>query len=182
MNERTVVRLFGIYLTLLLACVSGSWAGACDSIVLPKVVAQSLRKDYAGWRVVTPGLLSSSDDRQIWCTNYRSECPGIIQGRFTSRRTEYVLNLIKGKGKTLEQQIVLFEPRKTNVRRIVLDPPSHVDVITVIRKFAPGRYQDPDSGRSIEIPLDTIGVSEIEAGTEVYYWNGKRFDQITTSE
>jgi hypothetical protein len=168
-------------LIVLCACVPRSWAGACDSITLPKEVRSTLEKEFAGWSAVTPELLSSPDDRQIWHENYSSECPGIISGHFTGQRIGYAINLVRGSGKTLEQQIVFFEPTREGFSKLVLDPPSHVAVVTVLRKFAPGVYKSPDSGRSVKVGFDTIGISEIEAGTVVYYWDGKQFRHIETS-
>jgi len=51
----------------------------------------------------------------------------------------------------------------------------------VLRKFAPGIYKSPESGLSVRVGFDTIGISEIEAGTVVYYWDGKQFRHIQTS-
>ena len=169
-------------LIVLFTCVPRSWAGACDSITLPTQIKGTLEREFAGWNVVTPELLTSSDDRQIWNENYSSECPGIIRGHFTGpQKVGYAINLIRGSGKTLEQQIVFFGPTREGFKKRVLDPPSHVDVVTVLRKFAPGVYKSPDSGRSVRVGFDTIGVSEIEAGTVVYYWDGKEFSHIEAS-
>lgn len=179
MNWIAQHKLF-LYLLILVACAPCSWAGACDSIKLPREIVSTLDKEFAGWKIVTPELLSSAD-RQIWNENYSGECPGIISGHFTGPHTGYALNLIHGSGKTLEQQIVLFKPTQEGFKKMVLDPPSHVDVVTVLRKFAPGVYKSPESGRSVKIEFDTIGVSEIEAGTVVYYWDGKQFQHIQTS-
>lgn len=163
------------------ACVSLSWAGACDSITLPTQIKHTLEREFVGWKVVTSELLTSPDDRQIWNENYSSECPGIISGHFTGQKIGFAINLVRGSGKTLEQQIVFFEPTYEGFKKLVLDPPSRVDVVTVLRKFAPGVYKSPDSGRSVKVGFDTIGISEIEAGTVVYYWDGKEFKHIETS-
>jgi hypothetical protein len=170
-----------LYLTILIACVPRCWAGTCDSITLPNEIRSTLDKHFADWKIVTPELLSSADDRQIWNENYSSECPGIVSGHFTGQDIGYAINLIRGSGKSLEQQIVLFTPTHEGFKKLVLDPPSHVDVVTVLRKFAPGVYKSPESGRAVKVEFDTIGISEIEAGTVVYYWDGKQFRHIQTS-
>jgi hypothetical protein len=148
---------------------------------VPTQIKDTLEREFSGWKVVTPELLSSPDDHQIWNENYSSECPGIISGHFTSQEIGYAINLVRGSGKTLEQQIVLFQPTRKGFKKLVLDPPSHVAVVAVLRKFAPGVYTSPDSGHSVDVGFDTIGISEIEAGTVVYYWDGKRFKHIETS-
>lgn len=181
MKKLSAYYLRYLCLIVLVACVSTSWAGACDSVTLPTEVKSTLEKDFEGWSVVTPQLLSSPDDRQIWNENYSKECPGIISGHFTGQQIGYAINLVRGGGKTLEQQIVFFEPTREGFRKLVVEPPSHVDIVTVLRKFAPGVYKSPDSGRSVKVGFDTIGVSEIEAGTVVYYWDGKEFRHIETS-
>lgn len=181
MKKLSTYNSWFLCLIVLFACVPRSWAGACDSITLPKEIRGTLDEEFVGWKIVTPELLSSPDDRQIWNENYSSECPGIISGHFTDQRVGYAINLIRGSGKTLKQQIVFFEPTHEGFKKLVLDPPSHVDVVTVLRKFAPGVYKSPETGRSVKVGFDTIGVSEIEAGTVVYYWDGKQFRHIETS-
>jgi hypothetical protein len=181
MKKLRAHNLLFLCLIILFTCVPRSWAGACDSITLPTQIKGTLEREFAEWNVVTPELLTSSDDRQIWKENYNRECPGIISGHFTGQKIGYAINLVRGSGKTLEQQIVFFEATREGFKKLVLDPPSHVDVVTVLRKFAPGVYKSPDSGRSVKVAFDTIGVSEIEAGTVVYYWDGKEFRHIATS-
>jgi len=46
--------------------------------------------------------------------------------------------------------------------------------------FPPGTYES-ETGRSFRISFDTIGVSEIEGGSVVLYWDGKRFRRIVAS-
>ncbi|HET7788106.1 MAG TPA: hypothetical protein VFL36_19195 [Myxococcales bacterium] len=142
---------------------------------------RSLEHEYAGWRVVTEDSLSSEDDREIWARNFSGECPGIAVGRFKGKGLDYAINLIRNTGASLEQQLILFEHTEQGFNTSILFAPSAVGVVSVIRKFGPGIYRSPDSGRPVRIQFDTIGVSEIEGGAVVYYWTGKRFEQIVTS-
>ena len=166
---------------LLFAC-GVSFGNACRSLVIPRAVNSALRKHFGGWNIVTPNLLSSREDREEWNQNYGNECPGVIKGRFTGTGEGYALSLVRGSGKTLEQQIVAFLPSTAGLKTVVVDPPSHVDVVTVLRKFGPGLYTSREDELSLSIKFDTIGVSEIDAGTVVYYWTGKKFDSLVTSE
>ncbi len=170
-----------LYLIVLVTCVSRARAGACDSITLPTEIKRILEKEFVGWKVVTPELLSSPDDRQIWNENYSSECPGIISGRFRGKHVEYAVNLVRGSGETLEQQVVVFELAREGFRKVVLIPPSRTTIVNVLRKFAPGVYRSAETARSVRVGFDTIGISQIEAGAVVFYWDGKRFRRIVTS-
>jgi hypothetical protein len=162
--------------------VPAAKADACDAIRLPAEIRAHLDHEFSNWRVVTSNLLGA-DDRQIWIENFNAECPGLAVGRFRGKKLDFAVNLIRRSGSSLEQQIVLFETTAKGFRTVILAPPSRVDIVSVIRKFAPGRYTSPDSEESVDVRCcDTIGVSEIEANTVVYYWNGKRFQQIVTSE
>lgn len=163
------------------ASVSRAWAGACDSVVLPAEIKTVLERDFSGWQVVTPEQLSSADDRQIWQEAHGNECPGIIAGHFRGRQVEYALNLVRGTDKRLEQQIVFFGVSRQGFKTLVLDPPSHVAVVTVLRIFPPGVYESAETGKSMKIKFDTIGISEIEGGAMALYWDGKRLRRIVTS-
>ena len=172
--------VFRIAFLLLFGCAT-TWAKPCDLMMLPEQLQASLATDYAGWRPVTPNMLESSD-RQTWIENYSKECPGIIKGRFTDTGEGYVLNLLKVEGGKTHQQVVYFqEHEKGDIGRVLLKPQA-TSIVLVIRLFAPGKYKDLTSGKSLAIATDTIGLSQIDAGTVVYYWDGAAFRRIVTSE
>jgi len=119
----TTVRYVGtLYWVLFVTSVSRAWGAPCDSSVLPPEIKSRLEKDFAGWKVVTPALLTSADDRQIWQETGSSECPGIIAGHFRGRQLEYALSLVRGSGYTLEQQVIFFGASRQGFTKIVLDP------------------------------------------------------------
>jgi hypothetical protein len=165
---------------LLLSCFTAA-ANPCDQKNLPDQIQASLTKDYAGWKIVTPSTLETSD-RETWLENYSKECPGIIKGKFSGDQAGYVLNLIKRlNGKTF-QQVVYFEPDESSFSPVVLFPSTAIKIVTVIKKFAPGNYKSANGGRSHLIKTDTIGISQIDAWTEIYYWDGSRFRTMVSSD
>jgi hypothetical protein len=159
----------------------GSWAAGCNTIHVPTEIERVLETKFPGWEKVTPQRLSSPDDRQIWNDQSRDECPGLIVGHFTGAGIEYVINLVRGLDKTLEQQLILLRISGAAVKTVILDPPSHVGAVWVIRKLPPGLYRSVETGRSVRSRFDVIGFSQIEAGAVIYYWDGKRFRDIVTS-
>jgi hypothetical protein len=165
-----------------ICCTLYCHAEACDSTKLPPSITTTINSQFNGWKIVTPELLSSPDDTTIWRTHYSDECPGAIIGYFVGKQKEYVVSLVKGSGGALMQQIVFLQPTPMQPKVIVLRPPSHVDVVTVLRKFMPGDYRSTITGGSIRVDSDAIGVSEIEGSTVVYYWSRDEFKQIVTSE
>lgn len=171
---------WSIYLILTVLSPSRARAVACETIALPTVVKRLLDAKFAGWKIVTPEVLRL-DDQKIWKECCSSECPGVIRGHFTGRQIEYTVSLVRGSSETLEQQIVFFKARQGGYTTLVIDAPSHVDVIGVLRKVPPGEYRDPDTGRSVRVSVDGIGLSEIEGGAVLYYWDGKQFQSIVTS-
>lgn len=172
--------VFRMAFLLLFGCTT-TWAKPCDLKMLPESIQSSLAADYAGWRPVTPNMLESSD-RQTWIESYSKECPGIIKGRFTDAGEGYVINLLKvGGGKTRQQVVYFQEHEKEYTSRLLLKPQA-TSIVLVIRLFAPGKYKDLISGKSLAIATDTIGLSQIGAGTVVYYWDGATFRRIVTSE
>ena len=156
-------------------------ANPCDLTNLPESIRSSLRTTYSGWKVVTPAMLEISD-RETWSQRYSKECPGMIKGRFAGDSDGFVLNLVMKEGGKLFQQIVYFRPDEASFSPLEVFPRMAIGVQTVIRKFAPGQYKSAHGGRSILIKTDTVGVSQIEAWTEVYYWDKVGFRSIITSE
>jgi hypothetical protein len=183
MRTTNFQRVLVMCLIILSTSARGSWAAACDSTVLPAQIKTALQTEFesVGWKIVTPELLTSPDDRKIWDQNYSRECPGVISGHFTGEKVGYAINLVKGAKKGLEQQIVFFAPTREGFRKLILSPSMQVATVSVLRKFAPGTYRSPDSGHSVKVGFDTIGLSVIEGETIVYYWDGKGFQRIETS-
>jgi hypothetical protein len=169
-----------IVFLLLVGCVP-AWASPCSLTAVPDTIQASLKNDFSGWKMVVPNLLASWD-RDTWLEDYTKECPGMIKGKFTDASDDYVFNLLKFTGKETLEQIVYFHNDGPSYTPLIILKPSKVDVISVLRLFKPGRYKDVNTGKSIMIATDTIGLSDIGAGTIVYYWDGKRFRSIITSE
>jgi hypothetical protein len=154
----------------------------CHSIKLPAPISDTIANQFSGWQVVTSADLVDPGDRAFWKENLPKECPGIIAGRFRTRQLDYAISLIKRNVDSSEQQILVFEAEKVGFKILVLEHPTRVGVILVLRKFGPGIYTSPDTRRSLRIRRDTIGVSQIEASTVVFYWSSGRFKRIETSE
>jgi len=161
--------------------LSTVWANPCDLKSLPEPVLASLAKDYSGWIVITPNELSA-EDRETWRKLYFKECPGMIAGKFSGDREGYALNLVKKVGAKTYQQIVYYQPTESSFTIISIFPRTAVGVVTVLRKFPPGIYKPFYGGKSVSIKTATIGVSEIDAGTIVYYWDQTKFRSIITSD
>lgn len=106
----------------------------------------------------------------------------MIRGNFVDNVGDYALNVIQKRGLKIFQQVLYVRKVHSEYKAVVVSPSSEIDVVSVIRKFSPGKYRSATSGESISIKTDTIGVSEIDAGTTVYYWNGTQFSHIVTSE
>lgn len=177
MKKTKLLLILSIAITLRVTAA----ANPCDVKKLPQQIQSSLAKDYADWNIVTPNTLEASD-RATWDEDYANECPGLIKGKFSGEREGYTLNLVKKlRGKTL-QQIAYFEPSDRGFRPVVIFPCTAITIVTVIRTFAPGKYQSFSGDKSLLIKTDTIGVSKIDAWTAVYYWDGSRFRQIVTSD
>jgi hypothetical protein len=174
-------RYYALVVAILLLSSHTAAAIPCDLKNLPEQIQASLTGDYAGWEVVIPSTLEASDSA-TWHENYSKECPGIIKGKFSGDSEGYVLNLVKkAPGKTL-QQVVYFEPKESGFSPVVIFPSTAIKIVTVIRKFAPGKYKPSNGGKSLFIKTDTIGISQIDAWTEVYYWDGSRFRKMVTSD
>jgi hypothetical protein len=175
------VRDFSLVAAALLLSSLAAAASPCDVKSLPEQIQSSLTGDYAGWKVVIPSTLEASD-RGTWLENYSKECPGLIKGKFTGDHEGYVLNLVKkAPGQTL-QQVIYFEPNESGYSPVVIFPSTAIKIVTVIRKFAPGKYKPANGGKSLLMKTDTIGMSQIDAWTEVYYWDGSSFRKMVTSD
>jgi hypothetical protein len=174
-------RYYALVVALLLLSSLTAAASPCDLRNLPEQIQASLTGDYAGWRIVTPSALETSD-RGTWLENYSKECPGIVRGKFSGDQEGYVLNFVKKlSGKTF-QQVVYFKPNESGFSPVVIFPSTAIKIVTVIRKFAPGKYKPSNGGKSVFIKTDTIGISQIDSWTEVYYWDGLHFQKMVTSD
>ena len=172
-------------LLLALAVLLGPARGRaqdCDPATLPGAIQGVLAKSFSRWKIVTPDLLSSGEDRKRWARVHGSQCPGIVSGYFSGDDTGYAVNLVRARPGATEQQVVYFRPSKKGFESMVLVPPSRVEAVKVLRRFGPGEYRSPGSERSISIELDAIGVSRLGGDTVLYYWSAGKFRSMAASE
>jgi hypothetical protein len=140
-----------------------------------------LSGSYADWQIVTPELLSPPD-REIWRTHHADKCPGIVNAAFTGTAKEYALTLVKSANGRRYQQLLLFRSDIGVFSKVVLLAPTNVDTISVITDLPPGKYTDAEGNREVLTKYDSIALTALEAGTIQYYWNGKGFRSLSTSE
>jgi len=152
----------------------------CDIPSLPSKVRSVLASSYQTWTPVTLDQLSSSD-QEIWKERSIENCPGIVSGRFTGGTQEFVVSLIRRDGDKLYQQVVLFQASNPS-RPFILLAPTEVATISVISKVPPGEYKPAEGEKRITVRFDSVALTALEKGTIQYYWNGRRFLSIITSE
>jgi hypothetical protein len=54
--------------------------------------------------------------------------------------------------------------------------------ISVIKKMPPGKYTDAEGIKRVITKYDSVILTALEKGTVQYYWSGKDFQNIVTSE
>jgi hypothetical protein len=181
MRKRFGLGVFGVVavLTTLIAgqashgqAQKGMPTGPCSPANLPAEIQNKLTTKYAGWKIVTPDLLSS-ENRRYWLKDHPKDCPGLVTGTFSDdNQVGYVLNLIsRRKG----EQVLYFHPSRDGFSVEILEPMDPtvaalpLEAHLSIEKLAPGKYE-------AAIKTDSVMVTWLESsGTETFYWkHGRR--------
>jgi hypothetical protein len=177
-TQQTVGILGWIFL---LGCCLPASASPCDEHVLPEDIRSILATSYAGWKVIASDLLDQHS-LEIWNRNNFGDCPGIVKGNFTGLTNDYAVNLVRNSQETLYEQLLLFTPDVHGFKKIILLAPMQVASISVITKMPPGKYADAEGVRQVITKYDSVALTDPEKGVVLYYWSGKRFHSVITSE
>ena len=127
----------------------------------PAPVAAYL-KAHPGWRILTLADLNK-DQQMQWNEAHKAFCPGMAEVVVDAAgQKSYALALLDKAGK--QEQLVLLRDGKP----LVLEEPSPSTGLVVWRA-APGKYDDPATGRKIAIATDSIMYELFESGAEQFY-------------
>ncbi|HEY0758703.1 MAG TPA: hypothetical protein VGD59_05535 [Acidisarcina sp.] len=148
---------------------------------MPVAVVSVLKTSYADWKVVDLEMLNP-EEQAIWKTEHSRECPGFVFGHFTRASLEVAVTLVEGSHGKWHQQVLLFPEASPSVHPISILAQMDVASISVVLKMPPGHYPNSEGGKGITIRRDSVAVTALEKGSIQYYWNGKEFKSIITSE
>ena len=156
---------------------------ACTKIKFPPALSVLLEKSFAHWRVEKVSDLDPSY-QELWTKKYPEECPGVIAGHLKKPDSiAYAVLLVPADQTKKGYRLVVFsEVAKDSWRAIILEKDDqYTPTSAVIRLAPPGNYEEADSDKKIHTRTDGIVSERIEAGSLMYYWNGARFLNISTS-
>src|SRR5690348_1579607 len=151
------MRHIAIAAALLLFAATPAFA-QCEA---PAQVAAYL-KAHPGWRILTLADLNN-DQKMQWNEAHKAFCPGMAEVVVDAPgHKSYALALLDKAG--TQEQLVLLRDGKP----LVLEEPSPSTGLVVWRA-APGKYDDPATGRKVSIATDSIMYELFESGAEQFY-------------
>ena len=156
---------YGILIGLMMASLVGT--GPLAAPCTPPLPVAAYLKAHPGWRVLTLADLNK-DQQMQWNEAHKAFCPGLAEVVVDAGgQKSWALALLDTKGS--QEQLVLLHGDKP----ITLEAPSHSTGVVVWRA-APGKYDDPATGRKIAIAQDSIMYELFESAAEQFYLsNGK---------
>lgn len=147
-------------------------AATCGADGLPRDGRDHVAEKFAGWKIVELQDLSK-DDQQLWLSNYKDLCAGIVKGNFVGTDS-YGVTLIRYIHGYLYQTLLLVNTKKATPNFITLSKAGLGATPSIIQKVPPGVYYDAEHRRRVKTSLDAIAYTKLGASTELYYFaNGK---------
>ncbi|MFC4763518.1 hypothetical protein [Dyella koreensis] len=179
-NEKTsmcrLVVVWGLGIAAALSPFISGYA-AC----LPDDLVGVLSQQHPGWKVVGLGDLRV-DDQAILRRFRLDECPGVAKGRFNGRDDAYAVTLFDRRGGLKQVLLVLTPSTASGVTHVdLISPPERVDVLSVVSRAPPGNFSGVD-GSQVRIRNDSIKFETLEAGSLVYYFDGRSYRSMQISE
>ena len=174
-----------IYPRVVLALLSQT-PSQCSESVLPVEIKLMLSDKFPIWR---PKQLSDMDagDQQLWLKGADvKECPGVTIGHFESaNELSYAILLVPQSNPSGGHMIVVFSKDATKhgyTSRLLDRAQGHTYSGLVISKAPPGKYEDWENTKSVQIKMDGLYVEWMEKGAILYYWAGGRYHKLQTSD
>jgi hypothetical protein len=184
MKKRFGLGVFGVVavLTTLIAgqashtqAQKGTSADPCAAAKLPAEIQNKLTTQYAGWKILTPALLATSDDRRL--KHHPKECPGILTGTFSDdNQVGYVLELTRRKKGEIWEQVLYFHPSRDGFSVEILYPSEVVDprYPVSIDKLPPYR--------SVKTYQVLVTLPDEDGDGVIFYWKQGRRHKIRTGD
>jgi len=120
-------------------------------------------------------------DQQIMKDAHLAKCPGVAYGNFDGTGPSYAVTLF-ATSPELRQMLVIVRPEKsrTEPQIRVLDEPTHVARLAIIRRLPPGLLESVD-GKKVMAKYDAVAYETLEAAVAVFYFSDGRFVDVVTS-
>ena len=140
----------------------------------PPPVAAYL-KAHPGWRVLTLADLTKDQQAQ-WNDAHKAFCPGVAEVAVDpGSQKSYAIALLNKDGS--QEEILLLHGGSA----IVLEPASQSTGMVVWRA-APGKYDDPATGRKTAIATDSVMVELFESAAEQFYLAKGRLKRLQAGD
>jgi hypothetical protein len=185
----TTIVLLGIVGVLSVTSVPAPASQApslCTEPLLPTAVNELLKAKFPSWR---PKQVSDmdADDQQLWLKGpHGKECPGIATGHFESAGSlSYALLLVPQSNPSGGHKIVVFSrdaAKDVYMWRLLDHAEGQTYSGLVISRAEPGKYEDWEGKKSIQIRLDGLYVEWMEKGAQLYYWSAGRYHTLQVSD
>ena len=174
-------------IVMLFVLFTNHFVMASDKIVpcrdsLPAPILQIIKTKYKDWHVAS-NMMLNQQDRERFNSLISNSCYGIIRGKFISNATSYALYLLKSKGKSYMNQLIVFQEANGKVNQYVLISSSFAASAMILRKM-PSRKLiiDADTGEKFIPSRDIIDLFDPDKGEIAYFWKGGKFITVTAAE
>lgn len=166
------------------ASFSQTTPSPCTDSMLPGSVNELLKARFPKWR---PKRLLDMDagDQQLWLKGPNGKaCPGIAIGHFENAdELSYAVLLVPQSNPGGGHKIVVFGKTKDVYSVRLLDQAEGQTYSgLVISRTGPGKYDDWENTKSIQIELDGLRVEWMEQGAQLYYWRAGRYRKLQVSD
>jgi hypothetical protein len=98
-----------------------------------------------------------------------------------SALTSYALALLKQNARPLRERVVLLKAGVHGFTEVELEPESEsIDI--VVWRVAPGRFEDPATGRMVAIAHDSIMCELFESAAQQFYFAGGKLRMLQNGD
>jgi hypothetical protein len=140
-------------------------------------------KYYRGYRLITLDFLEG-DLIEYFKQNFANENPGCVSADFNGDGTiDYAVLLVREEQKMTIEKVVVFKGQQ-NGEFIPINLYTIRDRFHdfYLQKITPGKIKEVDSEYSVIIKNPAFALNLFESASRVYFWDGKIFRNIQTSD
>jgi hypothetical protein len=129
---------------------------------LPSTARELLASSHAEYRILELSDLNA-DDQTIWKGSYSDACPGVVQGAFTGEQAEYAVLLVPVGAAEQEVRAVLLSNDVGGMTQTEVFAERRSVNLPVIRRSAPGVYEDVQNGVELTASNDVVLIEHLES-------------------
>jgi len=149
---------------------------------LPDTLEKLLEKQYPGWKIVNLKMLNPYH-KKLYLTNKKAICPGVAKVNFYGDGREvFAIVLTRRSENGSRSRLIISRQNESGQWYLITLDDNTSGPPPVVVVGPPGEYEQVYKERFIRAQQEVIVYIGYESWAVLYFWNGKKIEELQISD